>query len=158
MFEDSGTKVKDIASLMFGINAIASAILGIIIITVNVLLGLIVIVIGVLSAYICTLFLTAFGDLVQRNNELKEINSKILSQLEIITATTDSEVTKEEHTISIAQTQIKHTQVEQMQAYNNTQRSKVNITSDMLDCPNCGTTQRSTRIRCYKCGVFFEKD
>lgn len=94
MFEDAGSKIKKIAIVLFWIAVVASVILAFVFgwsehyssysyraykefepaLFFSFLIG------GPLCSYISTLFLVAFGDLVENTQRIKELNEKIATE------------------------------------------------------------------------------
>lgn len=84
IFENAGAKIKKYAKTLFVIESIAAIIGGFAVIDGDFEEFLTFILIaagGILVAYLSSLFLAAFGDLVQSNVDNKAINEKILEKL-----------------------------------------------------------------------------
>ena len=83
MFENIGEKIKMIAKIYFYVCAIASFILGCVMID-ETPLGLVVMVVGVLVSYLSSLVMYAFGELVENSTatrrEIKEISKRTFEQ------------------------------------------------------------------------------
>lgn len=83
LFENPGEKIKNYAKIMFIIECIAAIISAFVASDeleefgpfIMVLLG------GFVVAYITSLFMAAFGELVQSNIENKKINEEVLKQI-----------------------------------------------------------------------------
>lgn len=85
MFEDAGTKIRKWAEALFVIETVIACIGGFITMLSDdemILIGLLTAGVGVLVAFITSLFLSAFGELVESTTENKRINAKILEKLE----------------------------------------------------------------------------
>ena len=83
LFTNPGEKIKKYAKVLFIIECVASIIAGIIASDEfeYFLPFLLTIVGGVVVAYISSLFMAAFGDLVQSNIDNKKINEEILNEM-----------------------------------------------------------------------------
>ena len=87
MFNNPGTKIKNLAKTLFTIMAVLSVLTPVIMYMAEILdedlfiLIPIIALIGIGSAYISCLFLAAFGELVETNTAIKESNEKILAKM-----------------------------------------------------------------------------
>ena len=81
-FADPGAKIKKYAKTLFVIEAIAAIIAGLGMMPSDedmFLYGLLIAVAGIAVAYISSLFMAAFGDLVQSSIDNKAVNEQILA-------------------------------------------------------------------------------
>lgn len=81
-FADPGAKIKKYAKTLFVIEAIAAIIAGLGMMASDedmFLYGLLIAVAGIAVAYISSLFMAAFGDLVQSSIDNKAVNEQILA-------------------------------------------------------------------------------
>ena len=87
MFNNPGTKIKNLAKTLFTIMAVLSVLMPLVMLFAEVidedmiLLVPIIALLGIGSAYISCLFLAAFGELVETNTAIKESNEKILAKM-----------------------------------------------------------------------------
>ena len=84
LFANAGAKIKNYAKTLFAIEAIVAILSGLLMIVSDeeyFLMGVVIAAIGVFVAYLSSLFLAAFGDLVQSNVDNKAINEQILAKL-----------------------------------------------------------------------------
>ena len=171
MFENSGTKIKNFAFWVFVIDAVVFVILGIAMLEENTLLALILIVAGVCVSYVSALFLIAFGDMVETNAQLVKINEQILKQLEksekSIGTNSTTVPAKEHKSKNMESTQAsakvsnfvaskKDVQETPLPEKKQSEPVKVDRSSTMMSCPQCGKNQRSNRTCCFNCGIVFE--
>lgn len=81
-FADPGAKIKKYAKTLFVIESIAAIIAGLGMMASDedmFLYGLLIAVAGIAVAYISSLFMAAFGDLVQSSIDNKAVNEQILA-------------------------------------------------------------------------------
>lgn len=81
-FADPGAKIKKYAKTLFVIEAIAAIIAGLGMMASDedmFLYGILIAVAGIAVAYISSLFMAAFGDLVQSSIDNKAVNEQILA-------------------------------------------------------------------------------
>ena len=81
-FADPGIKIKKYAKTLFVIESIAAIIAGLGMMASDedmFLYGLLIAVAGIAVAYISSLFMAAFGDLVQSSIDNKAVNEQILA-------------------------------------------------------------------------------
>ena len=84
LFANAGAKIKSFAKALFVIEFIASIIGAIVMISEDedmFLAGILIVAAGYFVAYLTSLFLTAFGDLVQSNVDNHKVNEAILAKL-----------------------------------------------------------------------------
>lgn len=126
LFENAGTKIKSWAFGLFIVEAIAAFISGLVTMFSDddqFFIGLLVIVAGFFVAFITSLFLSAFGELVESSTENKDINAKILAKLEAQEKT--------------AAAQLKDAAV---------------TNSETWHCTACGAENSKNYYQCKKCG------
>ena len=85
LFANAGAKIKKYAKTLFVIESIAAIIAFLVTIAEDedmVLIGIAIAAGGMLVAYLSSLFLAAFGDLVQSSVDNKAINEEILKTLQ----------------------------------------------------------------------------
>ena len=84
MFNNPGTKIKNLAKTFFWIEIIG-VIVAILAMGDNLfeepILAIVILAVGFGVAYISALFLAAFGELVETNTQIKESNDAILAKL-----------------------------------------------------------------------------
>lgn len=79
MFENPGTKIKKISVVLFWLSIIAIVILALgSMSSDNVLGGLILLIFGPIVCYISTLYIVAFGELVENTAAIKEQRRQII--------------------------------------------------------------------------------
>ena len=84
LFANAGAKIKNYAKTLFVIESIVAILGGLLLLIEDedmILAGIFVAGIGIFVAYLSSLFLAAFGDLVQSNVDNKAINEQILAKL-----------------------------------------------------------------------------
>lgn len=87
MFDNPGTKIKNLAKTLFTISAVLSIALPLLLWMGDVIDEDLIVVIPIFAiisigiSYVSCLFLAAFGELVQTNTEIKESNEEILKKM-----------------------------------------------------------------------------
>ena len=87
MFDNPGTKIKNLAKTLFTISAVLSIALPLLLWMGDVIDEDLIVVIPIFAiisigiSYVSCLFLAAFGELVETNTQIKESNEKILNKL-----------------------------------------------------------------------------
>ena len=151
LFHNAGTKIRRWAAALFVIETVAAVIVGIVTMMSDddqFFVGILVMAAGVGVAFITSLFLSAFGELVESSTENKRINEKILNKLEeqyptprpvpyanpvaSPAAAARQSVNKEAFTVKPAQP-----------APN----------PDVWFCASCGTQNSRNYYQCKKCGA-----
>jgi hypothetical protein len=162
LFDNAGTKIRGYAIGLFIINCCVlalSAIATVIVCLEQGLLGLIVgviiaffeLVLGVFAAYVVSLFLVGFGDLVQDSSENKAINKLILKKLSC-----DNSSAQAEDTVSRAPTvPASKEQTGEVISKDNTEPLRIGyneFTDTYWICGNCKTKNLASRNDCWACG------
>lgn len=134
LFENSGAQIQKIAKIIFYVSAVLALVLGIVIVVVVgdstdefglcTILGVVVAGYGMLMAYLASLFLSSYGELVQNTEENRKVNEEILKYLK-----------KQEPEVAPA--------VPAASVHTNTWK-----------CVNCGTENSSNHAMCKKCGQY----
>lgn len=87
MFDNPGTKIKNLAKTLFTISAVLSIALPLLLWMGDVIDEDLIVVIPIFAiisigiSYVSCLFLAAFGELVETNTQIKESNDAILNKL-----------------------------------------------------------------------------
>ncbi len=84
LFTNAGEKIKNYAKTLFVIESIAAIMAGIAVIAEDedmFLMGILVAAAAIAFAYISSLFLAAFGELVESSSQNKNINEQFLQKL-----------------------------------------------------------------------------
>ena len=162
LFDDAGTKIKNYAKGLFVIEAI-SAVIGGIVLAIEIesfFVAIAVILGGIAVAYISSLFLCAFGDLVESSANIVIINDLILKKLNgTPSATVASPIVMQ----TPAQSNTSATSTARPIDYNSyaaangqgsTSKPVVMAKPDMWICKHCGTENSKNYAICKKCGKY----
>ena len=83
MFDNAGSTIKKVGNLIFGISVIIAVLLFVLSTkTIGFIPALIIAAVCILTGFIQGLFLSAFGELVESNTQIKETNQEILKKLQ----------------------------------------------------------------------------
>ncbi len=146
MFNNAGRKIKGLALVIFWILVIGSVVLGIIAFStimdliengfLRFLLTLVIIGLLVLIAWLVTILLYGFGELIEKTSDIDKFlrygNSSSLGSIR-----SDS---SNSNWLSSAN--------KQSRSYDN---AKVPLGS--IKCPDCGSIENATHTLCYNCGA-----
>lgn len=178
MFEDVGNKLKFLAKIVFGVNIIIAIILGLIVMSGsgNFLLGLLVMAVMFLTSVISAWFLYAFGELIDRTNEVEANTRKISITLDALLNSADKFGNTNTDNPSAEKTTPKASEPHRFACpecgkliseypcgycgHNpiKVNRIPVRIYKDSdgdTTCPTCGKKQRGDRHVCFNCGQVF---
>ena len=146
LFENAGTKIRNLAVGLFAIEAIAAILGGIVMIMGDsdlFFFGILTIVVGIGVAYLSALLLSAFGELVESSTENMKINSKILDIM------TEKDRPASAKTAPVTRpTPIDPTQ------YTGTSRPAAPAVPNTWVCQHCGTTNKTNTSMCKGCGQY----
>ena len=144
MFENVGGKLQVLAKINMVIGIIASIVGGIVVWVESWELGflyfLLIAVFGSLGAYISSLFLYAFGELVSNSSTLGDLvdnSSHIMEDVAFMRQNSEKPVQKE---------------------MPNRNAGKPATVKNEISCPKCGTRQPNDRPVCLWCGESLEKE
>jgi len=119
MFDNSGSKVKELAVIFFTVYVVLLAILGIVAMIANFLIGLLVFGAGVLSAYIMAITMSALGEAAESSEEAKRASEAVLKMLR------DEREEKEREARKAEEEKKKQEEREKFEAMANTARNLV---------------------------------
>ena len=159
MFEDIGKKIKGLALTVFWIETIGAFVTGMVLMLTSeylILSGLFVMFLGPLCAWLSTLVLYAFGELVDKTSQNEENSRRILAILKNQKNSNPQPVTT---TGSRPQIKPASNPVESFLAkpdkFSEEEPVEAAILDDQKICPVCGMVQKADRSVCWKCGQKF---
>jgi len=157
LFENAGTKIKNFARGLFVLEAAASVLGGIIMMISDedyFLIGLLIIVAGIIAAYITSLFLTAFGDLVESAASTVEINDAILKKLNETPTVAPVAVQSPAAPSTPAAPATNYANFPASNGQGSTAAPTTLPGADTWVCKHCGTSNSKNYAMCKKCGKY----
>ena len=151
LFNNAGTKIRKWAAALFVIESVAAFISGIVTMLSDddqFFVGILVMVVGIVVAFITSLFLSAFGELVESTTENKNINEEILSKLEE-QYPTPRPATYANPAASPAAVARQNVSGETFSI----KPAQPAANPDMWYCTSCGTQNSRNYYQCKKCGA-----
>ena len=155
MFEDIGKKIKGLALGVFWLETIGALIAGFAFMAMDEDLigyGFLTMIVGPLAAWLSTLMLYAFGELVDKSSQNEENSCQILAILTKQKENTDS---KETHKPQPATIPNSNSQAKPINAEGE-DPVEAEIRDNQKVCPVCGMVQNADRRVCWKCSQKFE--
>ena len=184
LYYNIGRKIKTWAMWMFIIEALSAIISGILLILnfvdagpyeFNLFMGIITILLGPVVAFVSTLLLYGFGELIEKTSKNEANTEQILKILKKQNDSQTKNSSTNVNTASKSENNIKASNVttstpeSNIKASNVTVASKPESTTKSSDitvstkakndtnivCPSCGFEQKKDRTVCFKCGTPF---
>ncbi len=162
MFDDIGGKIKGLAKVLFGLEAIATVIAGFVFVDATDGLSLLYAIVGVLAAWVSAWFLYGFGQLIENSDiiaeECKRTNEKNEKDAGKQRAETASESVLNrflQNEDSSRYAERKQTSTKENQNKNTPAESAQILDGEKI-CPKCGLVQRANRTVCWSCDQQFD--
>ena len=112
MFKNSGSKIKGLSIALFVLMVLVFVIYGIKIMDYDGGTGFIIIVVGLFLAWVYTLFIYGFGELIQNTNEMNDTAKRIEQQERLLRSVMNDISVMRHHFCDVKKTEENHTEKE----------------------------------------------
>ena len=164
LYENIGSKIKNLAKWIFVIAAIGAVITGLVLLFTDedlILYGLLTLVCGPIVAYIGSWILYAFGELVEKTSDNENTTRQILKKINENPANyiTEESEGKVKSIIASEPTISKASGTSNEEKENRTDTTTFSTTEKgTIICSQCNFEQPGNRICCWHCGAKFENE